>query len=75
MPLIGLGRSSTMTSVPAALRRLHAELHRVDEGVVARADVLQVDDERVEIGEPLRLRAQFLLRRLESVSSFDVVTA
>ena len=41
---------------PAARRRAHAVGHRVDVGVDARADVLQIDDEHVEAVEHLGRR-------------------
>ena len=45
-PPIGLGRSQTMTGKPCARAGAQAVRHRVDERVDARADVLEVDDQR-----------------------------
>ena len=43
--------------------RAHAKRHRVDEGVVARADVLQIDHQRVEIAQQLAARRKIVLAR------------
>ena len=52
-PPIGFGRSQTMTFTPVPARRLQAVRHRVDVGVDADADVLEVDDQHVEVREHL----------------------
>ena len=56
-PPIGLGRSQTMTGMPGTRRGAQAIGHGVDEGVDARADVLEVDHQHVD-------QREHLLRRL-----------
>ncbi len=52
-PPIGFGRSSTTTLIFRAAASSITYSHRRHVGVEARADVLQVDDDRVEAGEHL----------------------
>ena len=53
MPPIGLGRSHTMTFNAMPARGAEAVGHRVDVGVDARADILEIDDEHVEPAQHL----------------------
>ena len=55
-PPIGFGRSQTTTGRPCLRGGDEAVRHRVDVGVDPRADVLQIDHERVEPREHLRGR-------------------
>ena len=64
------GRART-TATPLAARRLQAVEHRRLEGVVAAADVLQVDDQRVEAAELLRRSAA----ELSTVVAVETVNA
>ena len=82
LPPMGLGRSQTIALTPCFSRGDQAVGHRVDEGVDARPDVLQIDDQRVEAGEHLRRRlARFAVERIHghapdlvlSVPRFDHV--
>ena len=65
-PPIGLGRSQTMTLTPCSARGHQAVRHRVDVGVDARADVLQIDDEHVDAAQHLGGRlARFAVERVD----------
>ena len=65
-PPIGLGRSQTMTLHAVRARGAQAVGHRVDVGVDARADVLQVDDQHVEAGQHLGRRlARLAVERVD----------
>ena len=65
-PPIGFGRSQTITLMPWLLRRLQAVGHGVDVGVDARADVLQIDDQDVEVPQHLRRRlARLAVERID----------
>ena len=47
--LIGFGRSSHQTSTLALLTGAHAKIKRPDKRVVARADVLKIDKQNIDI--------------------------
>ena len=73
-PPIGFGRSQTIDGHAVPRRGAQAVGHRVDVGVDARADVLQVDDEHVEAGEHLRRRlARVAVERIDRHAPLGVV--